>query len=213
MNYSCFRKQILSVTFFPYSIVTMQNLNNCFISSELNAKPSWNCLLRKTDNSCIISYTMQEIMDSTGMDIYANEPNLEKFLRKLKPTPVRSHEKTPLLISYVCNHKFVMFWLLCCRITCKWVLFLNIDVYLYWLAQIIRKYIRLITTCASAVKTATEVQCLWFTPKTPQLTGQPGVQSDWCKRRTSNTSSCFMIRLMGSVQHQVEAKIKKFKKV
>ena len=64
--------------------------------------------------------------------------------------------------AHDCNSKFAVFWLLCCRmITCKWVLFPGIDVYVYQLVQIIEKYIRLATACM--VKTATGVQCLCST--------------------------------------------------
>ena len=42
--------------------------------------------------------------------------------------------------SYVCNGKFAVFWVLCCGITCKWVLLPTIDLYFYQLKQIVRKY-------------------------------------------------------------------------
>ena len=43
--------------------------------------------------------------------------------------------------SYICNGKFAVFWVLCCGITCKQVLFSTIDLYFYQLAQIVEKYI------------------------------------------------------------------------
>ena len=54
---------------------------------------------------------------------------------------VGQQKKFTGFFSYVCNGKFAVIWVLCCGITCKWVLYPTIDLYLYQLAQIVGKYI------------------------------------------------------------------------
>ena len=70
------------------------------------------------------------------MEIFAKKPELAKLLQRLKSTPMLNNKKVYWFFSYVCNGKFAVFWLLCCRITCKWVLFLSIDVRMFLLACI-----------------------------------------------------------------------------
>ena len=71
----------------------------------------------------------------------------------------------------------------------KWVLFPSINVYFYWLAQIIEIYKRL----ACIVKTATGVQCLVSIQQKRlclRVFSFPiAFQNDWHRRHTSNTSS------------------------
>ena len=71
------------------------------------------------------------------MKTFAKEPKLAKLLRELKSTPAMYNKKVHRLFSHVCNGKFAVFLVLCCEITGKWVLFPSIDVYFYWLTQII----------------------------------------------------------------------------
>ena len=114
----------------------------------------------------------------------------------------KDNKKVHWFFSYVCNGKFAVCWVLCCRITCKRVLFPGIGVYFYQLAQIIEMYNRPITACI--VKTATEAQCLCSTSEkasscffishhrilfAPQLIVQSSVWNDQRIRQTSNTSS------------------------
>ena len=76
---------------------------------------------------------MQGIIDCEGTETFAKEPKLAKLLGMLKPTPVSYNEKFHCFFSYVCNGKFVVFWVLFCGITCKWVLFPTINSYFYYL--------------------------------------------------------------------------------
>ena len=115
----------------------------------------------RTDNSCIISYTMQKIIDPTGTETSAKKPKIVKLLRELKSTPVSHNKKVHWFFSHVCNGKFAVLQLLCCGMTCKWVLFPTIDLYFYWLAQISEIDNGLVTACI--IKTATGVQCQCFT--------------------------------------------------
>ena len=68
------------------------------------------------------------------METFAKESELAKLLQRLKSTPELNNKKVHWFFSYVCNGKSAVFWVLCCGITCKWVLFPSIDVYFYWLA-------------------------------------------------------------------------------
>ena len=68
------------------------------------------------------------------METFAKEPKLAKLLQELKSTLVLYHKNVRWFFSHVCNGKFAAFWVLCCGITCKWVLFPTIDLYFYWLA-------------------------------------------------------------------------------
>ena len=88
----------------------------------------------RTDNSCIISYTMQKIIDPTGTETSAKKPKIVKLLRELKSTPVSHNKKVHWFFSHVGNGKFAVIWLLCCGITCKWVLFSGIVAYFHCLA-------------------------------------------------------------------------------
>ena len=63
------------------------------------------------------------IIDPTETEYFAKEPKLAKLLRELKSTPVLYNKKARWFFSHVCNEKFAVFWVLCCGINCKWVLF------------------------------------------------------------------------------------------
>ena len=74
------------------------------------------------------------------------------------------------------NGKFVVFQVLCCGITCKWVLFPSIDVCSYWLTQISKIENRIVTACI--VKTLKKVRWQWLPPEKPrQCPGLFGVIS------------------------------------
>ena len=55
------------------------------------------------------------------------------------------------------------FWVLFCKITCKWVLFPGTNVYFYWLALLIKIDNRPVTT--RRAKTATIVRCVFYFEK------------------------------------------------
>ena len=59
------------------------------------------------------------IINCKGTETFAKEPKLANLLWELK--------KVHWFLSYVCNGKFAAFWVLFCRINCKWVLFPSID--------------------------------------------------------------------------------------
>ena len=42
-------------------------------------------------------YLFQKIIDPTGMETFAKEPELTELLRKLKPTPVSYNKKSSLV--------------------------------------------------------------------------------------------------------------------
>ena len=97
-------------------------------------KKKWGDELGK-DNSKLRLVHVQGIIDPTGTETFAKEPKmLEKFLRELKSTPVLTIKKVHWFFSHVCNGKSAVFWVFCCGITCKWMLFPGIDLYFYWLA-------------------------------------------------------------------------------
>ena len=130
----------------------------------------------------------------------------QDYCGSLSRHPCRTIKKVYCFFLHVCKGKFAVFWVLCCGITCNWVLFSSLDVYFYWLAYIISKYNRLVIACI--VKTATRVQRLCFTSekgslssgfffshhllclRAPQLIRQSRDQSDWLRRHTSNTNGC-----------------------
>ena len=58
----------------------------------------------------------------TGTKTFAKEPRFAKLLRGLKSTPVSYKKKVHWFFTHVCNCKFAVLWVLCCGITCKWVL-------------------------------------------------------------------------------------------
>ena len=72
----------------------------------------------------------QRIINFKGMETFAKKPRFLKLLRELNPTPVSYNKKSPLFLLHVCDDKFAAFWVLCCGITCKWVLFSTIDLYI-----------------------------------------------------------------------------------
>ena len=54
-------------------------------------------VLHSDIKSCIIDYPVQGIVVPTIMERFAKELKLEKLLRKLKPTPARRHQRSPLV--------------------------------------------------------------------------------------------------------------------
>ena len=70
----------------------------------------------------------------TGAETFAKEPKLVKLLREVKLTPVSYHHKIHWFYSYVRNPQLVVLLVLCCWITCKRVVFANMNVFFYWLA-------------------------------------------------------------------------------
>ena len=76
-------------------------------------------------NKGITRVFYQEFKDRKGTETFAKELKLAKLLQELKPTPGLNNKKVQWFFSYVCNGKFAAFWLLFCKITCKWVLFSN----------------------------------------------------------------------------------------
>ena len=93
------------------------------------------------------THSSQGIIDWSGRKKFAKEPELANFLQDLKLTLLLHNEKVHWFFSHVRNGEFAVFWVLCCEVTCKWVLFSSIDVYFFWLAQIIGKYNRLVIAC------------------------------------------------------------------
>ena len=132
-----------------------------------------------------------------------------KLWQALKSTPVLYSKEVYWFFSCVCNDKFVVFWVLCCWITCKWVLFPTIDLYFYQLAQIVGKYIidqfsraqsrlrqKLNVYVFQLAKNGTLFGLfrfsLSFCLRAPQLIGQFSVQNDYHRRHTSNISIFFI---------------------
>ena len=102
---------------------------------------SWSCAARL---SCIITkehnsqhlqcvYSRNYKVYEQERKLFAKEPKLAKLLWRLKCWTLR---KANWVFSYICNGKLAVFWVLCCGITCKWVLFFTIDVFFDWLAWI-----------------------------------------------------------------------------
>ena len=77
-------------------------------------------------------------------------------------TPVLNNKKIHRFFSYVCNGKFAVFWVLCCGMTCKRVLFPTIDLGCMDRWKVYNKHV-----FACTVKTAIKVkrQCV-LTSKT-----------------------------------------------
>ena len=89
--------------------------------------------------------------------------SLQNYCGSLRRRPCDTRKKVRWYFSRVYSSKCAVFWVLCCGMTCKQGDFPNIDVYFYWLAQIVEKYNRLVT--ARTVKTATPRKrrhCLWL---------------------------------------------------
>ena len=70
-----------------------------------------------------IFLTGQGIIDPKGTETFAKEPVLAKLLGQLKLTAVSYKKKKERgFFSHIYNGKFAVFLVLCCGITCKWVL-------------------------------------------------------------------------------------------
>ena len=103
-----------------------------FFPGEETIGLNWLCFCRykHTRKNCQVSALVQSIIycfnqgiiNPTGSETFAQEPGLAKLFRELKLTTV-SYNKERRFFSHVCYGKFAVFLALCCRITCKWVLF------------------------------------------------------------------------------------------
>ena len=98
-----------------YSVI---NTTECHNSHEHNQSPltseiglNIESLEELKDTHCSVQlgkWLMQETIDSTGEETFANELMLAKLLRELKSTLMRYH-KVHWFFSYACKNKFAVF--------------------------------------------------------------------------------------------------------
>ena len=111
------------------------DVSNAFTQSDVHyghlknpgGKPAHFCMKSEGHRWAQFLYQgmyIQGIIDSKRTETFAKEPTLAELLRELKSAAVSYHKRVHWFFSYVCNGKSSVFWVLCCGITCKWVLFL-----------------------------------------------------------------------------------------
>ena len=115
---------------------------------------------------------MQGIIDFTATETFA------KRLRELKWTPVWYHTKSLLVFSLMSF--LIVFLVLYCGLTCKWVFFVYALQYLYIINLLTRAHLRLVN----------EMLCLCLTLSQPIV--QYSAENDWRRPHTSNTNSYFI---------------------
>ena len=112
-------------------------------------------------------HSSKELQTDQERKLLQRNFSLQNYCRSENRRSCFTTKKVHWFFSHVCNGKFAAFWVLCCGITCKWVLIPSMDVCFYWFAQISEIDNRLVTV--RMIKTAKGVQCECFTLKKARL--------------------------------------------